>query len=102
MNKEPLCFDYNPPAGSNMTLIMDPISTLIIVATMEEQSDGKVYMTKIFLVTPNGVKVIFNGMGVELTGLPAAVKPTQNEDDGRVFYGDVSFLAQCLKSKPTR
>ena len=44
LDEEALCFDYNPPAGSNMTLIMDPISTLIIVATMEEQSDGKVYM----------------------------------------------------------
>ena len=66
--QEPLCFDFNPPSGMNMTLIMDPISNLIIVATVEDRNEAKSYMTQIYFVSPSGAQMIFDSNGVHLSG----------------------------------
>ena len=89
--QEPLCFDFNPPAGSNMTLIMDPVSNLIIVATVEDRSEEKSYMTKIHFVSPGGAQMNFDTTGVHLSGLPKSYVATADEE-GKIAYGDVNFV----------
>ena len=86
--QEPLCFDYNPPAGSNMTLIMDPVSNLIIVATVEDRSEEKSYMTKIHFVSPGGAQMNFDTTGVHVSELPKSYV----DDEGKTVYGDVSYV----------
>lgn len=89
--QEPLCFDYNPPAGTSMTLIMDPVSNLIIVASVETRSEDKSYMTKIVIASPYGGQMKFDITGVHLSGLPDSFVSADG-DDGKTKYGDISFV----------
>merc|ERR1712130_286985 len=50
LGQEPICFDYNPPAGSEMTLIMDPDSGLHISAKVDGRRQGKTrFMTNVHI-----------------------------------------------------
>jgi len=94
LGQEPICFDYNPPAGSEMTLIMDPDSGLHISAKVDGRRQGKTrFMTNVHIASPLGAQLTIDERGVTLAGLPSwvdAVTETE-KDDGSIEYGDITY-----------
>jgi len=88
--QDPLCFDYNPAAGSEMTLIMDPTTNLLITADIEGRRKGKtVFMTKVHFNSPMGARLTISAEGVVTSGLPAFA-----DDDTSAHmtvYGDIEY-----------
>ncbi|CAG5083252.1 Oidioi.mRNA.OKI2018_I69.PAR.g10324.t1.cds [Oikopleura dioica] len=93
---EPICFDYNPPADSEMTLIMDPESNLFISARVDSRRQGKTrFMTRLTIMSPLGATMSIDENGVHVEGLPgwaeALKEPTES---GIIEYGDIKYTEQ--------
>jgi hypothetical protein len=91
LGQDALCFDYNPAAGSAMTLIMDPTTNLVITADIEGRRKGKtVFMTKVHFNSPGGAKLTISAEGVTTSGLPGSA--TADFDEGDIItYGDIEY-----------
>lgn len=88
--REPLCFDFNPPAGSEMNLVVDPESNLVVSAQVNARTRHKTYMTNIHFSSPMGAYLEFDLDGVHLKGLPegsVSVHPVT----GHKQYGDINY-----------
>merc|ERR1712086_391600 len=55
--QEALCFDFQPPAGATMNLLLDPETLLSVSADAAARSNGKTFMTKIHFQSPGGAKL---------------------------------------------
>jgi len=89
--QEPLCFDFNPIPGKDITLLIDPLSALSVTATAEERKEGKTFMSKIHFASPGGARLEFNEKGVKLAGGDDAYKFKVREN-GHVKYGDIIIV----------
>merc|ERR1712176_358650 len=93
--QEPICFDYNPPAGSEMTLIMDPESSLHVSAQVDGRRQGKTrFMTKITIGTPLGAILTIDEHGAKVTGLPSwidSAEPKKSDEKQIIEYGDIKY-----------
>ena len=97
--QDPVCFDFNPMAGTEMNLLIDPESSLAITATAETRADnGKTFMNSVHFASPAGAHLEFNIDGVHLAGLSdedfevLTSGGGRNQFDGRQFYGDLTFV----------
>jgi hypothetical protein len=93
---EPICFDFNPPADSEMTLIMDPESNLFISARVDSRRQGRTrFMTRLTIMSPLGATMTIDERGVHVEGLPgwaeALKEPTES---GIIEYGDIKYTEQ--------
>lgn len=94
LGQEPICFDYNPPAGSEMTLVMDPETSLHVSAKVDGRRQGKTrFMTRIAISSPLGAQLTIDEHGVSLAGLPSWVDSTKPvATDNRIIeYGDIKY-----------
>jgi len=91
VGQEPLCFDFQPPAGSDMNLLIDPETALSVTATAEARDNNKTFMSKIHFSSPNGAKLEFDEEGVHLSGLLEEASG-KHPVTGHVQYGDIVFV----------
>lgn len=95
IGQDPICFDYNPPAGSEMTLVMDPVTGLHVAARVDARRQGKTrFMTRININSPLGAMMTINENGVKLEGLSSWVssdEDIQNRKNGTMEYGDFIY-----------
>lgn len=89
--QDPLCFDFNPTPGKDITLLIDPLSALSVTASAEERKEGKTFMSKIHFASPGGTRLEFNEKGVKLAGGAEAYKFKVREN-GHVKYGDIIIV----------
>jgi hypothetical protein len=96
--QEALCFDFQPPAGATMNLLLDPETLLSVSADAAARGNGKTFMTKIHFQSPGGAKLEFDDEGVHLSGLN--VDPTDKHPvTGHVEYGDIVFVERWTEDK---
>merc|ERR1712048_1225391 len=67
--QDAVCFDFNPVGGTEMTLLIDPESSLSISATAENRENGKTFMNSVHFASPEGAHLEFDIDGVHLAGL---------------------------------
>lgn len=93
--QDPICFDFNPPAGSEMTLIMDPESSLHVSAQVDGRRQGKTrFMTKITIGTPLGAILTIDENGAQVSGLPTwidSAEPKKSDEKEVIEYGDIKY-----------
>jgi len=89
--QEALCFDFQPPAGATMNLLLDPETLLSVSADAAARGNGKTYMTKIHFQSPGGAKLEFDDEGVHLSGLNVEASD-KHPVTGHVEYGDIVFV----------
>jgi len=65
-NGDPVCFDFQPPTGTNFNLLIDPESALSVSATAEMGDNGKSFMQSIHFASPNGARLEFDRNGIHL------------------------------------
>ena len=87
IGQEAICFDHSPDA-SNMTLVNDPVSGVVISAETgsHDESKGRTFMTKIKLMSPQGSVITLDNK--ELTSEGAEVHWNAKLDTAVV--GDVT------------
>merc|ERR1712176_382834 len=96
--QEALCFDFQPPAGATMNLLLDPETLLSVSADAAARGNGKTFMTKIHFQSPGGAKLEFDDEGVHLSGLNQ--DPTDKHPvTGHVEYGDIVFVERWTEDK---
>lgn len=90
--QDPICFDYNPPAGSEMTLVMDPETGLHISARVDGRRQGRTrFMTRLHISSPLGGQLTINEHGVAVDGLPSWVGQNTDESKDEIEYGDIKY-----------
>merc|ERR1719238_1232206 len=91
IGEPPICFDYNPPPNSDIMLLTDPESSLLVRGTLSDVQHGnKTFIEQISFMSPGGAQLTFNPDGVHLKGLPVR-QFFQEEDEETVRYGDIIF-----------
>ena len=89
---EPICFDYNPPEGTVITLLNDPVSGLLVTGKIGPRNhQNKTFIDQLYLLSPMGAQLNFNTSGVILHGLPVR-EQVQYETPTRMKYGDITFI----------
>ena len=89
---EPICFDYNPPEGTVITLLNDPVSGLLVTGKIGPKNQhNKTFIDQLYLLSPLGAQLNFNTSGVILHGLPVR-EQVQYETPTRMKYGDITFI----------
>jgi len=89
---EPICFDYNPPEGTVITLLNDPVSGLLVTGKIGPKNHlNKTFIDQLYLLSPLGAQLNFNTSGVILHGLPVR-EQVQYETPTRMAYGDITFI----------
>ena len=94
LGSDPICFDYNPPPGTQITLLSDPESGMIVTGKVwphltlnwpqnvkgwsifelwkgrigEMNEHNKTYIDHLYLMSPEGAHLNFNTSGVLLHG----------------------------------
>merc|ERR1712193_72986 len=89
--QEALCFDFQPPAGATMNLLLDPETLLSVSADAQARDNGKTFMTKIHFQSPGGAKLEFDEFGVHLSGLNEQATD-KHPVTGHIEYGDIVFV----------
>ena len=110
---EPICFDYNPPQGTVITLLSDPVSGLLVTGKIGPKNHiNKTFIEQLYLLSPLGAQLNFNTSGVILHGLPVKVRGqtfkiftnslnntftlekdrVEYESPTRMKYGDITFI----------
>jgi len=92
--QEPICFDYNPAVeDDDMNLIVDPVTNLIISASLRERRQGRLFMDKITILSPQGAHVEIDSEGVtvfdEADGIEIAGRQPAT---GIRQYADIHFV----------
>lgn len=87
-----LCFDFNPSEGTDMNLLVDPLTALSISATAKGRDNGKVFMDSIHFASPGGAHLEFDIDGVHVAGLGDAVVTSAHPLTGAQSYGDINFI----------
>lgn len=59
-SEDPICFNYAPTTSSDLILIFDPESSLLLTARTQQHSNGQNFMIQIFVKTPEGVTFEIN------------------------------------------
>ena len=54
-SEDPICFNYSPATSSDLILIYDPETNLVVSAHTNVHSNGKYFMSQILVKTPEGV-----------------------------------------------
>jgi len=94
-DQPPICFDFNPPSGSTLNLLIDPVSSLSVTAETGENEKGLNYMTKVHFMSPEGARLLFDVDGVHLDGLGEETASDPHPITGhQVTYSDNKFLSK--------
>lgn len=95
LGSDPICFDYNPPSGAQITLLSDPENGMIVTGRIGEMNEhNKTYIDHLYLMSPEGAHLNFNTSGVLLHGLPVSKHFETHQTGGpkRMKYSDITFI----------
>jgi hypothetical protein len=91
-DQPPICFDFNPPSGATLNLLIDPVSALAVTAETGENEKGLNFMTKVHFMSPDGARLLFDVDGVHLDGLGEETASDPHPITGHQVYGDLIFV----------
>lgn len=84
--QEPICFDYSPAMEVPMTLINDPVSSVVVTTkTSSRTQTGGTFMTEIRIMSPSGAIVTLTNEAITAEG----GELDENEKLGRYQIADV-------------
>jgi len=67
--QDPICFDYSPAMEVPMTLVNDPVSSVVVTTKTESRNKtGGTFMTEIRIMSPSGAIVTLTNESITATG----------------------------------
>lgn len=99
--QEPICFDYNPTNVSELVLVLDPVSNLVVTALTRHQvhqTRMRTFMNKIIIRSPEAVQIEIDAENsIQLSGRDTSA--IDQLDNGFIKFGDVSFTEIWEKNR---